>query len=243
MSKIYVIGLGPGDHRMMTTEAIEAIKNSDVVVGYKLYIDLIRDMTEGKEIFESGMRQEKERCEKCLELAKEGKTVALVCSGDAGVYGMASPMLEIAAEDGFTDAKVIPGVTAALSGAAMLGAPLGHDFAVISLSDLLTPWELIKKRFRLAAEADLCIVLYNPSSHKRAGHLRLAAEVMSTVIPPERPCGYVKNIGRDGEETVICRFEALSCADTDMMTTVFIGNSQTYVTNGRLITPRGYDIG
>lgn len=240
--KIYVIGIGPGDETMMTAQAIEALRLCDVVAGYKVYIDLIRDIVATKEVIESGMRQETDRCEKCLKLAKSGKTVALVCSGDAGVYGMASPMLEIAEREGFFDIEVIPGVTAALSGAAMLGAPIGHDFCVISLSDLLTPWEIIKKRIKLACEADLCIVLYNPASRNRSEYLKKACDVMLTILPAGRPCGYAKNIGRNKSETGICTLAELGDIDADMTTTVFIGNSRTYTSGCRLITPRGYTI-
>ena len=237
---IYVVGIGPGHLSGMSKEAEEAIANSDVIVGYKVYTDLVKDLCAGKEVIESGMRQEIERCRMCLETAKTGKNVALICSGDAGVYGMASPMLEIAARENYEDVAIIPGVTAALSGAALLGAPVGHDFCVISLSDLLTPWELIEKRLRLASEADLCIVLYNPSSRKREDYLKRACEVMLTILPPGRPCGYVRNIGRDGEESHVCTLAELSDKDVDMFTTVFVGNSQTRIEGGRLITPRGY---
>ena len=153
---------------------------------------------------------------------------------------MASPLLEIADEEGFDDVVIVPGVTAALSGAARLGAPIGHDFCVISLSDLLTPWELIEKRLKSAAEADFCIVLYNPTSHKRIDHLARARDIMLTKIPGDRPCGFVKNIGRDGMETATCRLSELSDDMVDMFTTVFIGNSNTKICNGRLVTPRGY---
>ncbi len=239
--KIYVVGIGPGDESMMTAQAKEAIKDSDIIVGYKVYTDLVKDLCEGRQIIESGMRQEIERCQKCVELAKEGNTVALVCSGDAGVYGMASPMLETAAESGNdVEIEVVCGITAALSGAAVLGAPIGHDFCVISLSDLLTPWDLIEKRLRLAAEADLCIVLYNPSSHKRADHLKKACEVMLTNLPADRPCGYVRNIGREGVLAKICTLADLKNEQVDMFTTVFIGNSQTGIYDGKLVTPRGY---
>ncbi len=240
--KIYVIGIGPGDGLMMTGQAIEALRSCDVVAGYKVYIDLIRDVIAGKEVIESGMRQEIDRCENCLKLAKDGKIVALVCSGDAGVYGMASPMLEIAEREGFSDVEIIPGVTAALSGAAMLGAPIGHDFCVISLSDLLTPWDLIKKRIRLACEADLCIVLYNPASRNRSEYLKRACEVMLTILPAARPCGYAKNIGRSMSKTGVCTLSELGDIDADMTTTVFVGNSRTYISGCRLITPRGYTI-
>ncbi len=240
MGKVYAVGLGPGDIRMMTQEAREALDKSDVIVGYKVYTDLIRDICPGKEIIESAMRQEVERCEKCIELAREGRTVSLVCSGDAGVYGMASPLLEAAGKYGFDDIEIIPGVTAALSGAAALGAPLGHDFCVISLSDLLTPWDLIEKRLKLAAEADMCIAIYNPRSHKRTDHLKRAVEVMLTKAGPDRACGYVKNIGRDNMETVVTTLAKLADADVDMFTTVFVGSSQTKIQGNRLVTPRGY---
>ena len=237
---IYVVGIGPGSLSGMSEEAARAIAKCDVIVGYKVYTDLVRDLCAGKEVIESGMRQEIERCRMCLELAKSGRSVALICSGDAGVYGMASPMLEIAAQENYSDVVIIPGVTAALSGAAALGAPVGHDFCVISLSDLLTPWELIEKRLRLASEADLCVVLYNPSSRKRADYLKRACEVMSTILPPDRPCGYVRNIGRDDSAKHICTLAELAEEQVDMFTTVFIGNSQTRIEGGWLITPRGY---
>lgn len=240
MGKIYVVGIGPGDANFMTYEARAALEASDVIIGYKVYIDLVRDICAGKELIESGMREEIARCEKCVELARSGKIVSLICSGDAGVYGMASPMLETAAKAGFDDIEIVPGVTAALSGAARLGAPIGHDFCVISLSDLLTPWELIEKRLKLAAEADLCIVLYNPASRVRKDHLKAACDVMLTELPPDRPCGYVRNIGRDGNMVKICTLKELSDEEVDMFTTVFVGNSQTKHEGDRLITPRGY---
>ncbi len=242
MGKIYVIGIGPGDEKMMTRAANEALASCDVIAGYRAYTDLVRDRYPDKEYFENGMRGEIERCEKCVELAKAGKTVALICSGDSGVYGMASPLLEIAEREAFSDVKIIPGVTAALSGAAELGAPLAHDFCVISLSDLLTPWELIEKRLRLSAEADLCIALYNPSSHKRADYLKRACEILMETLPADRVCGFVRNIGREGCEKHVCTLSKLAQSEVDMTTTVFVGNSQTKIKGGRLITPRGYDI-
>ncbi len=242
MGTIYVVGIGPGDESLMTAQAKEAIRKCDCIIGYRVYTDLIRPLYPDKEVIESGMRQEYERCEKCIAMAESGKNVALICSGDPGVYGMASPMLEVALRNGFSDVVVIPGVTAALSGAADLGAAIGHDFCVISLSDLLTPWTVIEKRLRLAAEADLCIVIYNPSSKNRPGHLKKACEIMSTIIEPTRPCGFVRNIGRDETQKVICSFSELGDFKVDMFTTVFIGNSNTRFENGWLITPRGYEI-
>ncbi len=242
MSRIYVVGIGPGSISAMTGDAITAIGSSDVIVGYKVYTDLIKDLCEGKEIVDSGMRQEIERCRLCAELAISGKTVSLICSGDAGVYAMASPMLEVAKKAGFSDVVVVPGVTSALSGAAVLGAPLSHDFCTISLSDLLTPWETIEKRLKLAAEADFCIVLYNPASRKRADYLKRACGILMQTLPSDRVCGYVRNIGRYGEEAKICTLGELADEPVDMFVTVFIGNSQTYAKDGRMITPRGYKL-
>ena len=242
MGKIYVVGIGPGKSDMMTVQAKEAMNSSDVIVGYKTYIDLVRDEYSEKEFYENGMRGEIERCEKCVTYAKEGKTVALICSGDAGVYGMASPLLEVAEREGFSDVEIIPGVTAALGGAAVLGAPLSHDFCVISLSDLLTPWEMIQRRLRAAADGDFCIAIYNPSSKKRADYLKRACDILMDKLPKETACGFVRNIGRDGCENKVCTLEELSQENVDMFVTVFIGNSQTKISAGKLITPRGYTL-
>ena len=243
LGKVYVVGLGPGEENMETLQAKEVLDACDVIVGYKVYTDLVRERYPDKEIIESGMRQETERCSKCIEFARQGKSVALICSGDAGVYGMASPMLEIAEKEGFEDVEIVPGVTAALSGAASLGAPIGHDLCIISLSDLLTSWDVIENRLRCAAQGDFCIVIYNPASRQRSGHLKRACEVMLTILPPDRVCGYVRNIGRKEATTHICTLSELSDAEADMLTTVFIGNSRTYRAGERLITPRGYTIG
>lgn len=240
MKKIYVVGLGPGGFDQMTKRAVDAIKNSDVVTGYTYYIDLIKDMIQDKEVFSTPMKQEVERCKKALEYALTGKTVSMVCSGDAGVYGMAGIIHEICADHDDVDIEVIPGISACCSGAAVLGAPLIHDFAVISLSDLLTPWEKIEKRLLLAADADFVICLYNPSSMKRADYLQKACELMLKYKAPNTPCGYVKNIGREGEEYTITTLEQLKDEKVDMFTTVFIGNSQTKVINNKMVTPRGY---
>lgn len=240
MGKIYVVGIGPGDEENMTVRARKVLAACDVIVGYKTYTDLIGSVFPDKRIVESSMRKETDRCRKCIELARAGNDVALICSGDAGIYGMASPMLEEGRAAGYYDIEIVPGVTAALSGGAVLGAPVGHDMCTISLSDLLTPWDLIEKRLRLAADADLCIVLYNPASHNRADHLKSACRILLEILPEDRCCGWVRNVGRSGSSSGICTLADLSELDADMFTTVFIGNSATIEDNGRMITPRGY---
>ena len=242
MGTIFVVGIGPGDEKMMTAQAKEALEECDIIAGYKTYIALVRDNYPDKEFYENGMRGEIERCEKCVEFAKAGKNVALICSGDAGVYGMASPLLEIAERKEFTDVTVIPGVTAALSGGAVLGAPLSTDFCVISLSDLLTPWEVIEKRLLTAARGDFCMAIYNPASKGRADHLRKACDILLQEMDGDTPCGYVRNIGREGCEKKVCTLSQLADEQVDMFVTVFIGNSQTKIINGKLITPRGYEL-
>ena len=236
---LFIVGFGAGGETGMTLEARQAIEQSDVIAGYTVYVDLLKPMFPNKEYFITPMRKEKERCIWAIEMAKQNKTVALVCSGDSGVYGMASLVLELARGEDL-EIKIIPGVTAACSGAAVLGAPLSHDFAVISLSDLLTPWELIEKRLMYAAMGDFVICIYNPSSKKRAGYLKKACEIVLQYQSPDTICGYVKNIGREGEEKNILSLEQLQEAQLDMFTTVYIGNSQTVMIDGRMVTPRGY---
>jgi precorrin-3B C17-methyltransferase len=240
MKKIFVVGLGPGDEKHMTQAARMALRESEVIVGYDLYVELIKGLIEGKTILSTPMKQEVARCRMALEQALEGRTVAMVCSGDAGVYGMAGIVMEVAGGHPEVDIEVISGITAATSSAAVLGAPLIHDFAIISLSDLLTPWEKIEKRLRLAAEADFVICLYNPSSMKRKDYLRKACDIILAHQLPGTECGYVRNTGREGETAVMCSLEELREATVDMFTTVIIGNSQTKRLNGRLVTPRGY---
>ena len=203
-SKIYIIGMGPGKEEMMTGEAIQALDNSDVIIGYTVYVKLLGERFEGKEMLTTPMRQETERCRLCFEEAAKGKQVALICSGDAGIYGLASLMYEMGKDYPETELIVIPGITAANSGAAVLGAPLNHDFCVISLSDLLTPWEKIEKRLIAAAAGDFAIAIYNPSSHKRKDYLMRACDILLRVIEEERPCGFVENIGREGTRAVTC---------------------------------------
>ena len=240
MKQIYIVGLGPGGEEGMTREAYAILKDSEVILGYSLYIDLLRPLFPEKEYLSTPMRKEKERCLLCFEKAMEGKSVSLVCSGDAGVYGLAGLMYELSSSYPEVELTVIPGVTAALSGAALLGAPLGHDFCVISLSDLLTPWETIEKRLLAAAAGDFCIALYNPASHKRKEQLRLACELLLRSKGKETPCGLVRNAGRSGQEVRLLTLGELADTEVDMLTTCFIGNSQSFIKGGALITPRGY---
>lgn len=242
MKQLYVVGIGPGNEKQMTLEAKEALADSEVIVGYTVYVNQVRDIFPDKEYLVTGMTKETERCRMALETASLGRTTAMVCSGDAGVYGMAGILLELGEAYPQVDIHVVSGVTAALSGAALLGAPLGHDFAVISLSDLLTPWELIEKRLRCAAMADLAICLYNPSSRKRQDYLYRACEILLQYQPGELVCGYVQNIGREGENSRLLTLSELKDARVDMFTTVFIGNSQTKRIGERMVTPRGYRI-
>ena len=241
---IAVVGIGPGRESMMTDEALQALDSADVIVGYTVYLDLLGERFAGKEFLSTPMKQETERCRLAFEEAAKGKSVAMVCSGDAGIYGMASLMFEMKEELGAdgTGIRVIPGITAASSGAAVLGAPLNHDFCVISLSDLLTPWELIEKRLRAAAAGDFAIAIYNPSSKKRHDYLQKACDILLETAEPERACGYVRSIGRDGEEYHTCTLRELRDAEVDMFTTVFVGNSQSRIIDGRLVTPRGYKL-
>ena len=239
MNKLYVVGIGPGGQDYMTFEAMQAMKDSDLIVGYGVYIDLVKPLFPEKEFLTTPMKQEVERCRMAVEAASEGNTVAMISSGDAGVYGMAGPVLELA-EGKDVEVEIVAGVTAALSGGAVLGAPLTHDFAVISLSDLLTPWEKIEKRLDAAASADFCITIYNPSSHKRADYLQKACDILLRHKAPETVCGTVRNIGREGECCAIMTLQELRDTKVDMFTTVFIGNSQTKNIGGRMVTPRGY---
>lgn len=241
MTKVYAVGLGPGGKEMMTEEAISAIEKSDVICGYTVYVDLITSMFPEKETFTTPMKKEIDRCKWALETAQSGKTVAMVCSGDSGVYGMAGLLLQLLHSYKDVEVEVVPGITAAISGAAVLGAPVGHDFCVISLSDLLTPWDLIVKRLELAAEGDFITCLYSPRSKKRIEHLTTACNIMLKHRSEDTVCGWVKNIGREGEEYRICTLKELDNEPIDMFTTVFIGSSQTKLVDGKMVTPRGYE--
>ncbi|SHK45647.1 precorrin-3B C17-methyltransferase [Anaerocolumna jejuensis DSM 15929] len=239
---IYVVGMGPGTEDMMTFQAVRALEDSDVIIGYPVYLNLLGERFSGKEFLSTPMRKEVERCQMCFEEAEKGKKVAMLCSGDAGVYGMASLLYEIGKEYPDCELTVIPGITAANSGAACLGAPLNHDYCVISLSDLLTPWEQIEKRLRAAAIGDFSIALYNPSSHKRGDYLKKACEILLEQIEEERACGYVENIGREGTKTVTCTLKELKEKQVNMFTTVFIGNSRTELIKEKLVAKRGYHL-
>ena len=239
MNKLFLVGIGPGSADGMTQAAKAALEQSEVLCGYTVYLDLVRQQYPDKETYTTPMTRELERCRWAIDRAAEGKTVAMLCSGDAGVYGMAGPVLELA-EGKDIEIEVVPGVTAALSGAAILGAPLMHDFCVISLSDLLTPWAVIERRLRCAAAGDFSIALYNPRSKKRPDHLRRACEILLEEKSPDTVCGWVKNIGRPGQCHGLATLKDLGSLELDMFTTVFIGASTTKNVNGRMVTPRGY---
>ena len=224
MNRVYVVGIGPGAGKQMTEEAREVLNACDTIIGYTVYVDLVKEQFPEKEFLTTPMKQEVKRCKMAFEEAMKGKKVAMICSGDAGVYGMAG----------------LPGITAAIGGAAVLGAPLIHDFAVISLSDLLTPWEKIEKRVRAAAMADFVICLYNPSSRKRHDYLEKACNMMLEYKAEDTICGIVRQIGRDGQESRILTLKELKDTEVDMFTTVFIGNEQTQEMDGHMVTPRGY---
>ena len=238
--RVTVVGLGPGAGPDLTGRARAALERCDLIVGYTAYVDLIKDEFPDKPVRSTGMRREVDRCRLAVEEALAGRDVAVVCSGDSGVYGMAGLVYEVAREYPPVEIEVVPGITAACGGAAILGAPLTHDFAVISLSDLLTPWDLIEKRLACAAEADFVICLYNPASHSRPDHLKRACDVLLGVRGAETVCGVVRNIGRTGEAGRLLTLGELRDAQVDMFTTVFVGSSRTVSLNGKMVTPRGY---
>ena len=239
--RVTVVGLGPGAGRDLTGRAREALERADLIVGYTAYIALIREEFPEKEMMSTGMRREVDRCRAAVEAAASGRDVAMVCSGDSGIYGMAGLIYEVAQEYPPIDIEVVPGITAACGGAAVLGAPLTHDFAVVSLSDLLTPWDKIALRLECAAKGDFVLCLYNPASHSRPDHLKRACDIlMAAGKSPDTICGYVQNIGREGEQGTITTLGALRDTQVDMFTTVFIGSSQTKLLGGKMVTPRGY---
>jgi precorrin-3B C(17)-methyltransferase len=240
LNKLYVIGIGPGEYEQMTLKAIHAMEKSEVIIGYTVYVDLVKEHFPGKEFLTTPMKKEVDRCVMAFEEAKKGKVVSMICSGDAGVYGMSGLMYEVGVNYPEVELEIIPGVTAATGGAAVLGAPLIHDFCLISLSDLLTPWEKIEARLLAAAEADFVVCLYNPSSRKRSDYLQKACDLMMQYKSPETVCGIVSYIGRDGEYYEVMDLKTLRDTKVDMFTTVWVGNSQTKEINGKMVTPRGY---
>ena len=240
MNKLYVVGIGPGEYEQMTVRAINALKGSDTIICYTVYVDLVKEHFPGKEFMTTPMKKEVDRCVMAFQEAMKGKTVSMICSGDAGVYGMSGLMYEVGKDYPQVELEIIPGVTAATGGAAVLGAPLIHDFCLISLSDLLTPWEKIESRLLHASEADFVICLYNPSSKKRHDYLMKACDLMMRYKKEDTVCGIVGNIGREGENMKIMTLKELRNTSVDMFTTVFVGNSQTKEINGQMVTPRGY---
>ena len=240
MGKLNVVGIGPGNYENMTIRADKALKNSDIIIGYHVYVELIKDIYPDKEYLTTAMTQEAERCRMALNKAEEGKEVSLVCSGDSGIYGMAALAFELRGEKTEPQIEVIPGLTAACSGGALLGAPLTHDFAVISLSDRLTPWEKIEQRLECAAKADLSIVIYNPCSKGRPEHLKKACDILLKYLPGDRVCGIAENIGREGESRRILSLRELREAQLNMFCTVFVGNEMSLELGENMLTPRGY---
>ena len=239
MGKLYVIGIGPGGLEHMTLRAKEAIEESNIVVGYNKYIDMIKPLVENKELFSTGMRGEEARCRKALELSKEDNTVALISTGDSGIYGMAGLILQMQKDE---NVEIITGVTASSAAGSVVGAPLMHDNCNISLSDLMTPYELIKKRVRNAADADMIISLYNPRSKGRPHYLREAIEIIKEYRDLNTPVAVVRHALRDGQEYKLFNLENFDEEVVDMFSIVIVGNSQSFIKNGKFITPRGYDV-
>lgn len=243
--KIYVVGFGPGDHDHLTFRAKQAIGEAEVVIGYTTYIDLVRDLVDGKEVIQTSMQEEVSRAKKTVDLAEGGRTVAIVSSGDAGIYGMAGLIYEVLRERDWSpetgiEIEVVPGVTAASSVAAIVGAPLVHDFAAISLSDLLTPLELIYRRVEAAAAADFVIAIYNPKSGRRTKQIVETQRIIAQHREPSTPVAIVKSAFRDAQSVVLTDLEHMLDYEIGMLTTIIVGNSQTYVFQGKMITPRGY---
>ena len=239
MAKLYVVGIGPGGMENMTLKAVEVLRCCDVIVGYTPYIEYLGDLKDGKELYSTGMRGEIERCKFAVNKVREGKNTAIVSTGDAGLYGMAGPILEMADD---IEVEIVPGVTASFSAASELGSPIMHDYCSISLSDLMTPWEVIEKRIECASEGDFVITIYNPKSKTRVDHLKKAISIMLKYKSPNTPVGIVKNSGRDGMEKHITTLEKIDYDVIDMCCVLIVGNSKTYTKEGKMITPRGYDI-
>ncbi|MDR2754289.1 MAG: precorrin-3B C(17)-methyltransferase [Planctomycetaceae bacterium] len=240
MTKIYAVGIGPGDRNYMAPQAEKIILDCDVIIGYTAYLKLISDLVTGKKVIDTGMKCETARCEQAFQEAKLGKKVAVVSSGDAGIYGMASLLMEMAENETDIEIEVIPGITAAIAVAALLGAPLANDFAVVSLSDLLTPWQIIEKRLEAAALGDFVVCLYNPASKTRVNSLQRACEILLKHKEPQTRCGYVRNALRNNHQHQLCSLQELSMIRADMLTTAIVGNIDTKQIHGKLVTTRGY---
>lgn len=235
-----IIGIGPGRESLMSGAALKAIELSEVIVGYKTYIDLVKDLVEEKEIVSNGMRKEVDRCQLAIDLVREGKNVALISSGDAGVYGMAGLVYELLADQEMIEVEVIPGITASLGAAAILGAPLMNDFCHISLSDLMTPMDVIEKRIEAASMGDFVICLYNPRSKGRPHHLERAVELMLKYKSKDTIVGIGKDVGRPEEEVIYATLGDLPYEEVNMTSIVIIGNQSTRMIQGKMVTLRGY---
>ena len=237
-----VVGLGPGDASLLTPQAQKAIADAETIVGYTLYVDLVpEELKQGKTIISTGMMGEMARCEKAIESARNGSNTVVVCSGDPGIYAMSGLIYELAEE--YLDEieiEVVAGIPALSAASALLGAPLMHDFAVISLSDLLTEWEVIEKRLKAAAEADFVIVLYNPKSKRRDWQIGKALEIVSGVRSGDTPVGLVKSAYRTEQERLVYSLNSFDIEQVDMLSTIIIGNSTTRMIGGNIVTPRGY---
>lgn len=238
MGKLYVVGIGPGGLDYMTIKSVKAIEESEIIVGYTKYIEFIKPIIKDKTIFSTGMRGEVERCKQALELSKD-KVVSIVSTGDAGIYGMAGLILEMRKDE---EVEIIPGVTASSAAASIVGAPLMHDHCNISLSDLMTPYELIKKRVDLAAQGDFVISLYNPKSKGRPTYLRECIDLIKKYRQGNTPIAVVKNALRDGEESTLFTIDSFDDTNVDMFSIVIIGNTKSYIKDNKFITPRGYSV-
>ncbi len=243
--KIFLVGFGPGAESHMSERARQAIIESDVIIGYSTYIDLVKDLLEGKEVVRKGMTEELDRSIEAYEQARQGKTVALVSSGDIGVYGMAGPTYEVLFQSGWTpgsdiEVELVPGATALSACASLVGAPLTHDFCSISLSDLLTPWPVIAKRLEAAARADFVVALYNPKSGRRRNQIVEAQRILLQHRSPDTPVAVVKSAYRDLQDIQMVTLKEMADCKIGMLTTVLIGNSSTFMQHGLMVTPRGY---
>lgn len=240
--KIYAVGIGPGDRNYLAPQAEKIISECDVIIGYTTYLKLIPELVTGKKIVDTGMKGETARCERAFREAKLGKKVAVISSGDAGIYGMASLLMEMAENETDIEIEVVPGITACVAAASLLGSPLANDFAVVSLSDLLTSWQTIEKRLEAAALGDFVVCLYNPGSNSRKNSLRQACEILLKHKSPQTCCGYVRNALRSNNQYHLCLLQELSEIAVDMLTTVIVGNSDTKIIQGKLVTTRGYHL-